>query len=351
MSDTRDISLDQLLLDEQNPRLPTTIGRQQTTMITYIARTTSIAEIMTAIAENGFFPGEPLIVIPGDGNKFIVVEGNRRLTALKLLQQPELYAKSRKIRDIADEAEHRPTSIPCVVFPDRDDVINYLGYRHITGVKQWEPLAKARYIANYFQHHTDDGAKPYPRYVEVARGIGSQAPYIKRQLDGLAIYEAAERADFYAIPGLDEENISFSLVSTAVGYDSVLDFVASCGDPFVDTDCLRKKNVEHLIRWMFEQDSEGETRLGDSRNIQKLAVILADPEATKRLIEGESLDRAYGRTKGLSDDFASVLAAAEMQVTKAVGMIALVELDNSHITRIGNIFKQAKSLRSLADDN
>lgn len=351
MSDTKDITLDRLLLDEKNPRLPTTIGRQQATMIAYIARTTSIAEIMTAIAENGFFPGEPLIVIPGDGNKFIVVEGNRRLTALKLLQDPGLYGKSKKIRDIADEAEHKPDVIPCVVFQHRDEVVNYLGYRHITGVKQWEPLAKARYIANYFLYHTDATAKPFDRYAEVARGIGSQGPYIKRQLDGLAIYECTETAGFFDISGLDEENISFSIVSTAVGYESVLEFVSSCDHPFVERPCLRKKNIEHLMRWMFEQDEHGETRLGDSRNIQKLAVILADRDATKALIEGESVDRAYGRTKGLADDFASVLAAAENLTTKAVGMIALVELDDSHRNRINNIFKQARSLRSLADDN
>ncbi|RYE58579.1 MAG: hypothetical protein EOP20_05870 [Hyphomicrobiales bacterium] len=134
-----------------------------------------------------------------------------------------------------------------------------------------------------------------------------------------------------------------------MGYESVLDFVATRTDPYVDTECLRRKNVEHLIHWMFEQDQDGETRLGDSRNIQKLAVILADPSATQRLIEGDSIDRAYGRTRGMSDDFATVLVAAEVQVTKAVGMIALVDLDESHISRIGNIFKQAKSLRSLAD--
>ena len=351
MTNTKDIALDQLLLDEQNPRLPTTIGRQQATMILYLARTTSIAEIMEAIAENGYFPGEPLIVIPGPAGKFIVVEGNRRLTALKLLQQPELYGKSRKIHDIAHEADHRPTVIPCVEFPGRDDVINYLGYRHITGVKQWEPLAKARYIANYFNHHTDGEAEPFSRYTEVARGIGSQAPYIKRQLDGLAIYEGAERASFFDIEGLDEENISFSLISTAVGYESVLSFVATCDNPFVTPKCLVKKSVEYLTRWMFERDEDGETRLGDSRNIQRLAVVLADKSATERLINGDSLDKAYGFTKGLSEDFSTILASAEVQITKAVGMIALVELDDSHRTRIGNISKQARSLRALADDN
>ena len=351
MSNTSDIRLEDLLLDEQNPRLPTAVGRRQEQMIQYIARTTSIAEIMSAIAENDYFPGEPLIVIPGAKGKYVTVEGNRRLTALKLLQDPGLYPKGRKIAEIAADADYKPTVIPCVIFDDRDEVVNYLGYRHITGVKQWEPLAKARYIANYFEYHTDGDTGTQSRYVDVARGIGSQAPYIKRQLDGLAIYDLIEKNGFYDIDGLDEENISFSLISTAVGYESVLQFCSKAEHPFVEKDGLRKRNVEYLTRWMFEKNDDGGTVLGDSRNIQRLAIILENEDATNALKEGDSLDKAYGLSRGLSDDFSGVLAAAENLISRAVSMIGLVDVNESHRSRIGNIFKQARNLRHLADED
>lgn len=349
MSNTIEVSVNDLLLDEQNPRLPTTVGKRQEEMIAYIARTTSISEIMEAIAENDFFPGEPLIVVPNGKGKFVVVEGNRRLTALKLLQDPSLYDKSRKIREIAAQAQFRPEEVPCVEFASRDDVLNYLGYRHITGVKQWEPLAKARYIAGYFDNHTDVGASPTERYAQVARGIGSQGPYIKRQLDGLAIYNFIEANEFFKIRGLDEENISFSLLSTAVGYESVLKFAAQTLHPYVEPDNLIPRNVKNIASWMFEQDSEGATVLGDSRNIQRLAVVLDDGAATKALVEGDSLEKAYALTRGMSDEFSSVLAAAESQITRAVSMIALVDLDDSHTSRIGTIFKQARFLRNQVE--
>lgn len=351
MSDARDINLNELVLDEQNPRLPSTVGRQQSAMINYIARTTSIAEIMTAIAENGYFPGEPLIVVPGTNGKFIVVEGNRRLTALKLLQDPALYPKSRKIQDIAASADHRPDIIPCVLFQDRKEVVNYLGYRHITGVKQWEPLAKARYIASYFDELTDNAELPARRYAEVARGIGSQGPYIKRQLDGLAIYNLIEQEGFFDIDGLDEENISFSLLSTAVGYESILKFLSNGEHAYIDTNHLIIENVRYIARWMFEKDSEGSTILGDSRNIQHLALILADPDAIASLKAGDSLEKAYALTKGMSEDFTTVLSATESLITRGVSIIALVDLDDSHRGRISNIFKQARFLRSYADEN
>ncbi len=350
MSNARPIDLDDLLLDPANPRLPSTVGRSQSEMIVYLARTTSITEIMTAIGENGYFPGEPLIVVADQAGKFVVVEGNRRLTALKLLADPSLMGTARKIQEIAASAAHKPNEIPCVVFQNRDEVINYLGYRHITGVKQWEPLAKARYIASYFDDHTDKSQEPRLRYSQVARGIGSQAPYIKRQLDGLAVYECAEQKNFFNIDGLDEENISFSLLSTATGYESILSFVSSVAHPYVEKQGLKKDCVAHLCRWMFSQDSQGVTVLGDSRNIQKLAVILDDKDALAALIEGDSLERAYAKTRGVAEDFLTVLVEAEGAITRAVSMISIVDVDESHETRIMNIFKQARALRSLAED-
>ena len=58
------IPIEMLLLDPENPRLPESLARDQQTMLDYIAETTTIEELMDAIAENDFFPGEPIIVVP-----------------------------------------------------------------------------------------------------------------------------------------------------------------------------------------------------------------------------------------------------------------------------------------------
>jgi hypothetical protein len=89
------VHIEQLALDSQNLRLPSidVLERTQQAMLEYLARETSIEELMSAIAENDFFEGESLIVIPNDKqpDQYIVVEGNRRLIALRLLQEPDLF--------------------------------------------------------------------------------------------------------------------------------------------------------------------------------------------------------------------------------------------------------------------
>lgn len=346
----QDIDTDELFLDEKNPRLPTTTGRKQNDMLVYIARNTSITELMSAIAENGYFPGEPIVAVPRDDGGYWAVEGNRRLTAVKLLQDPSLHPKNSRVRDISEQAKHKPTSIPCVLFKDRMQVVNYLGYRHISGVKQWEPLAKARYIAEYFELHTDQTQDSAERYREVARGIGSQAPFIKRQLDGMAFYRHIQDQSFYEIDGLNEESISFSLVTTALGYESLLKFVSHDPDPFLNPDKLDDEAVLRLTHWMFEQGKSGETILGESRNIQRLAVVVEDKDALASLISDRNLQKSYGLTKGVAVDFYDLLSVIEGDLATAVSSVALVDLDGGHQNKIGNIFKQARFLRSASED-
>lgn len=343
------IKIDDLFLDEENPRLPRVVGRSQEEMALYIARNTSITELMTAIAENDYFPGEPLVVVPREEGGYWSVEGNRRLTALKLLRDPSIYPKNAKVREIAESAKFRPKEVPCVIFEERTDVVNYLGYRHISGVKQWEPLAKARYIANYFRTLTDTNEDPSQRYRTVARSIGSQSPFIKRQLDGIAIYEHIEDRGFYEIDGLNEETISFSLLTTALGYESVLSFVSESEHPIVEPDELKPDQVQQLVEWLYKKNESGETTLGDSRNIKRLAVVVEDEGALKTLRADRNLEKAFKKTEGLGIEFYDLLVEIEVKIKDAVGSVAVVDLDEGHLEKITDIFKQARALKRFSE--
>jgi len=84
---------EQLLLDAENPRL------EGIAKIRAMWREMTVSEVALSIAASGNFEEEPLFAIPGpevNGKKgFIVVEGNRRLTAVKLLLHEDLRKRSR----------------------------------------------------------------------------------------------------------------------------------------------------------------------------------------------------------------------------------------------------------------
>lgn len=77
-------------MDDHNVRLLTYLhGESEENIIKYLLLDAATVELMQAIAENGFFVGEQLFVIKYRDEKFKVIKGNRRLIAVKLLQNPK----------------------------------------------------------------------------------------------------------------------------------------------------------------------------------------------------------------------------------------------------------------------
>ncbi|HBT4992169.1 TPA: chromosome partitioning protein ParB [Klebsiella pneumoniae] len=338
--------LDSLILDPKNPRLPEAVARTPQAMLDYNARSTSIEDLMNAIAENDFFAGEPLIVMPelnrsgAETGKLIVIEGNRRLTALKLIQDPTLCSKpTLKMLDIAQNAEHKPTSIPVIIEQNRMDVLPYLGFRHITGVKQWEPLAKARYMEQIF-NLTDASLSPNEKYIEVARTIGSRKDHIKRNLDALAVFKLIDENGYFDIPDLDEESIKFAVLSTALADERIGSFVGVTtqtsgapvyNDPIVNNGVLNYEHVKELTHWLYEKDSKGRTKVGESRNIKDLAAVLTNESALTHFRNGASLKLAYEMTGKTAEDFMELMLNAENSLREAAGIVATVQYEASAV--------------------
>lgn len=331
-------------------------------MLDYIAETTSIEELMEAIGENGFFPGEPLIVVPHATKKghFIVVEGNRRLTAVKLLSDPANCRRpGTRMREIAEHAKHRPTKLPIVVRKAREEVLPYLGFRHITGIKPWEPLAKARYIEQLFAL-TDSKSPAKVRYGLVASTIGSRRDHIKRNLDALAVYKVIKDEEFYGIEGLDDASLKFSVLSTALADERIGVFVGigrknadgdyDDTDPIADSSSLNRDMIEELSRWLFERDAKGKTKVGESRNLRLLSAVVGSPRALAALRGGSPLKIAYQLTSDLTKDFGELLYQAEASLSEASSMVATVAYEDDayqvarrildHIKMIGRELKE-----------
>lgn len=365
------IELEELELDPQNPRLPESVGRSPEDMVNHIALTTSIEDLMSAIAENGFFPGEPLIAVKDTTTgKYIVVEGNRRLTAVKLIRDPHLCEKpSQRMLTISHDMRNKLDSLdelPVIIRENRSEIIPYLGFRHITGVKQWEPLAKARYIEQLF-NLTDATLSPSERYNEVAKAIGSRKDHIKRNLDALAVYKVMEKNNFYNIDGLDEESIKFSILSTALADDRIGSYVGVSyknedgdsipNDPIIDSRSISREKTEEITKWLYEKVDKKKSRVGESRNIRELAAVIDSPKALKHFQNGADLKVAYQLTTDVGKDFLELLFKAESVLIEAAGMVATLEYDktahevarriNKNIVMIGKAIAE----KNVKDEN
>src|SRR4051794_2451457 len=82
-------AVEELLLDEENPRLAKR-GAGQIDLLKALYFQESLEELALSFQRNGYFQEEPLVTIRGTNGATIVVEGNRRLATLKLLLDPSL---------------------------------------------------------------------------------------------------------------------------------------------------------------------------------------------------------------------------------------------------------------------
>lgn len=353
----KEVKLKDLHLDLENPRLPQSVAKTPKGVLTWIAKSTAIEDLMSAIATNGFFPGEPVVVYPHPDrpDEYIVIEGNRRLTACKLIHDPTLCEKpTAQMILISETAVHRPEKIPVVVADTRNEVLPYLGFRHITGIKEWDPLAKARYLKQLF----DTTKKTLPvaeRYHRVARSIGSRRDHIKRSLDALAVYQVLEDNEFFGIEGLGEESIKFSVLSTALADERIGEFVGTikkvgtgkqatreATNPILDKATIHKKPMEELSRWLFEK-KDGKTVVGESRNLRALAAVVESPKALQALRSKSSLAYAYRLTSGVNKDFMQQMYTAQSALEESAALVANVDFDQESYSlakELSNLIKQ-----------
>ena len=202
------IPISDLKLDLFNPRLPKSKqGKDEKSVIEFMLLEAATLELMLAIAENDFFAGELLLVVEDENEKgkYIVIEGNRRLTAVKLLHNLELTSvKKIATKEIVDNAKFKPTELPCLVFEDKSKILKYLGFRHITGIKSWRLLEKARYL--FELRYSDDfkNLSFLEASREIAKMIGSTSAYVKRLLISFELYKVVEDEAFYQIEGLND---------------------------------------------------------------------------------------------------------------------------------------------------
>lgn len=348
---TRIVELNKLEFDPENPRLAKKFHNKnnESFVIDYMLRYGNIIELMKSISVTGYSDAEPLLVIP-NRDKFIVVEGNRRLAALKLLSSPELAKlRVKTVKDILEEAGHRPNKIPCIVYEKRSDILDYLGYRHITGVKDWGPLEKARYLSQLYDTHSKkiDGNSGNI-YSELAKMIGSRPDYVARLHVSLKLYDIANDDAFFGT-NITDEDIDFSWIPTALGYSGIKKFISLENTSVEALSKLNSEKFKKIFIWLFDPKKKV---VVESRQISELAKITEKEEAVKKLENSGSLFEALLYTSAPTETFLKLLNNAKDSLRQAKDAIEqLNEKPEETDDLLDGISKLLKSIQGGIEAN
>ncbi len=306
------VPLSDLLLDVKNPRFGG-LGRvnpTQAEVLDHIVDAFGVDDLLSSLSINGYFDAEPLVVREEEG-KLIVAEGNRRLAACLMLSDDERALRQRdkaKSHIEAWDAHGRPPidRPPVILFSEeaeRKGLLSYLGVRHISAAKSWDSYAKAAWVADVVETHRLSVS-------DIAKMIGDQHNTIDRLLQGYYVVKQLEESGQF-IPTNSQKGgrgsvtaYPFSWVYTILGYTAAKEYL-ELADAETKEKPIQEKNLRKgavLMTAMFGDKSRGRSSaVKDSRQLGRLAAMLADPETLTMLEQGKSVDDIESATQKIED--------------------------------------------------
>ena len=319
------VPVEWLALDNKNPRL---IGVDSDTndieIIAQLYRSEDLAELLQSIAANGYLDIEPLIVLEENG-RLLVLEGNRRLAAIRLFREASLskrvsdYARIRvTLPDIPDEYRKTLDYVSVYRVASREDARSFIGFKHINGAAKWESYAKAKFAADWYRV----GGISLDN---IANRIGDKHDTVKRMVNAIYVLEQAQEAELFHIDDRVNPRFNFSHLYTALSRSPYMQFLGlestwSSYDPTPNP--VPEEGVERLselFRWIYGSKEESVEPVVRSQNpdIKNLGQVLVSAEGLAVLRATGSLSEAHASTQPADRKFSEALLRARQEIREA----------------------------------
>ena len=292
--------LDELYLDAKNPRLGRhdSDGNLSQKDILGLMRSWVLDELAESYLESGFWTHEALLVVGEELEeklRLVVIEGNRRLAALKYLRdayhEEEVPRKWQTlIQDTQATEEHFNklfNEIPYIQVDSREEVESFLGFRHVTGIKQWRTEQKAQYIAKLIEQGMS--------YEEVMRKIGSRTSTVRQHYISYRLLVQMEDSvrDF----SVEDARGRFSVMYLSLRTQGVrtylnIDILANEQTAKSPVPRTHIDALTDFARWLFGTQEQSPL-FTDSRRVDDFGRMLENDQTLRYLKENTNPDFEY----------------------------------------------------------
>lgn len=344
----QNVSIDSLFLDPNNPRFldfEDEIGTVPDERISEsgvqrraferISRF-DIRQLKDSIAEVGFLPMDRMVARAIGDDNYVVVEGNRRLAAVK-----SLLSDHEGGRELPAELLAQLQTVDVWVLDGEPalaarDQLLLAGLRHISGVKSWGPYQRAIALRALKEQMNGDVTA-----AGGALGIGRTAA--NRLLQALKALEDLRE---------DEEYGDFAKPSMFSYFEEIMKS-PSLRDGFLgwNRETEEFANVENLrlfYSWVFPEEGQ-EPKIARGAEMRDLAKVVADPDALDELKKpAVSLAQALSMTEEMRQrDWERPLRNA-VEALNAIPISALESFSQEQTELLGQLISLAQRRLQLA---
>ena len=354
----QDIEPHELKLDRKNPRFGLAEAATEAEALKVLLETADLKELWNSISERGFEKFEPLVATYEDGD-LVVLEGNRRLAAVKLLVDPSLLEKDgprRKIPSIPSDKLNTCRKLPVVIVEDRDAAAGYIGFKHVNGPARWSSLAKARFGVHFYQD-MDGRLTPQQRMQSLTNQLGDSRGVILRLLVAYKIVQQSAELGHFERLNVADGSIEFSHLYTLINNPESREFIGLPRAPLSES--LVKDNpipdshhaqLYEVMGWLYGEKSVIKAQGTDRPRLQR---VLASSEGISELRLTGDLAAAETVAGLKNEDWLAALAKVHQMMQKAASDATIVvdglgdeELANARslLSRLDRSLKQVNAV-------
>jgi len=321
--DTIHVSIDELFFDPNNYRLQNSLRYEkvdesgvkssaiQNRTFELITggkqkKHTQIRDLLNSIKTNGFLKVDNILARRLGAGGYLIIEGNRRLAALKVLKNElnngyDIGAADKNLFDKPNDTKDSSKGIEIVVVKDESDHDYYnilMGIKHVSGNKKWHRFNQAKLLYNlYTDHHFT--------FSEIADRIGiDSASQVKNE-----IWAYGVMLDY--IEYIKQQDISYVNFDP---FDKYMIFLTLLGKPKLrdwlewNEDSISFKNNNNRLRfysWISPSEILDEESVDEIKYIRKEPCI--DNHKNIRILADYIEDEDFLETMEETGSFESTL--------------------------------------------
>ncbi|CAM2069096.1 AAA family ATPase [Sulfidibacter corallicola] len=306
-----------------------------------------IQDLLNSFKKNGYLPVDQIQIrrLPSDG--FVIVEGNRRIAALKHLET-ERKEKGIELGELNPEIFQ---NVPVVIYEDSNELhhLTLMALKHISGNKKWAEWNQAKLLEKLSNEYQLDEE-------EICSRIGISKVELRRSLRALSLCAQYRDSDY----GDQFQESLFSIFREAVRLQKLKEWLEW------DDRTYKANNEEHrnlLFSLMSQEpdettDDEGRASYADHYlepaitkrdDLRTLSELLDDDRAMDKIIHSRDLNAAY-RASNLV--FRERQKASLEEVSRAIETLSQLNVAGDHVPELEQNLGRLQSIveRTRATD-
>ena len=321
------VATDKLLIDLDNPRFGLKQASSRVEALALLVKRAKLDELWNSITSQGWLDLEPMVCIESDNKSghFIVLEGNRRLAAIKAMIDPNILDERyrNRVPIISKDLRRDLRQINVIVVNNRRDVDAFIGFKHVNGPASWGSLPKAKFATGMYRRLVHGGEPKTEALNKITKALGETTnSAMLRKIVGYEVLEQAIELDFVSREQVEERNFDFSHLYTMMPNPATRSFLGWGKDP-LNINLMKSNpvsdnyidNLRLLIGWLFGTEGISRVISAQGADRPKLQKILAHNAATETLINTGNFHQAAAKANLDVDSWRSHLIKNEEQTT------------------------------------